>query len=48
MVGRSHKLGANKILILMEFNLIQALLTVNSSNLILQGFLLYGSTSPPL
>ena len=42
-LGRPNKLGANKILILVEFNLTQAFSTVNSSNLILcQIFLLCG------
>ena len=43
-LGRYYKLGASKISILTEFILMQAPLTINSSNLILhQIFLLYGT-----
>ena len=43
-LGKSYKLSASKILILMEFTLTQASLTINLSNLILcQIFLLYGT-----
>ena len=42
-LGRSHKLSASKHIILTEFNLMQALLIVNSSNLSLhQIFPLHG------
>ena len=42
-LGRSHKLSASKLIILIEFILMQALLIVNSSNLTLhQIFPLHG------
>ena len=37
-LGRSNKLGASKILILVEINLTEAFSAVNSSNLILSNF----------
>ena len=43
-LGRSYKLSASKLLIMKEFNLTEALSTVNSSNIILrQIFLLYSN-----